>query len=285
MSYKSILVLASGVDPHPAIEVAAWLAAEHDAVTHVLPVYPDLAAELAASSMVYGVGAPPQTFDAVAELSEVWQTAIETACAKAAIDADLVLAKGPDGPRLILEPHHRLVWTAIERACVLADLVVMSGMGPGLDQSRQFELMEEVLMRQRRPLLIVKGTPEQLTGPAAIAWNGKIEAARAVQGAAPMLGGASDLFALYHLEANDAAKASTLDLINYLKLHDLGSAAVETLTGEDIGDAILTTAQSRGAGLLVAGAYGHSRLREYVFGGVTRTLLEAVDGPSLLLAH
>ena len=56
-----------------------------------------------------------------------------------------------------------------------------------------------------------------------------------------------------------------------------------SFTDGDLGEAILDA--SKGADLIVAGAYGHSRLREFVFGGVTKTLLHAVDGPSLLLAH
>jgi len=51
----------------------------------------------------------------------------------------------------------------------------------------------------------------------------------------------------------------------------------------NIGERLLQGAQ--GVDLLVAGAYGHSRLREFVFGGVTRTLLAATDGPAMLLAH
>jgi nucleotide-binding universal stress UspA family protein len=50
-----------------------------------------------------------------------------------------------------------------------------------------------------------------------------------------------------------------------------------------VGERLLQGAE--GIDLLVAGAYGHSRLREFVFGGVTRTLLSATDGPALLLAH
>ena len=47
----------------------------------------------------------------------------------------------------------------------------------------------------------------------------------------------------------------------------------------------MTATQERGADLLVMGAYGHSRVREYLFGGVTRYFLEQVAGPALLLAH
>ena len=60
-------------------------------------------------------------------------------------------------------------------------------------------------------------------------------------------------------------------------------ATIDIDEADDVGEAILDS--SKGADLIVAGAYGHSRLREFVFGGVTRSLFQAVDGPSLLAAH
>ena len=64
----------------------------------------------------------------------------------------------------------------------------------------------------------------------------------------------------------------------------MGRALVNDIEDSgDLGEAILDA--SKGADLIVAGAYGHSRLREFVFGGVTKSLLRAIDGPSLLLAH
>ncbi len=57
---------------------------------------------------------------------------------------------------------------------------------------------------------------------------------------------------------------------------------IDELEGS-VGERLLQGAE--GVDLLVAGAYGHSRLREFVFGGVTRTLLAASDGPAMLLAH
>ena len=52
----------------------------------------------------------------------------------------------------------------------------------------------------------------------------------------------------------------------------------------DMGSALIAVAEREGAGLLVAGAFGRTRLREFIFGGATRTLLHG-DGPSLFLAH
>ncbi|WP_296816618.1 universal stress protein [Brevundimonas sp.] len=285
MSYKSILVLALGRHDEPAIHAGAWLAAEHDAVAHVLPVYPDLAADFAATATAFGGAAPPGAFDAAAEIAEENQSRIDAACFAAAAGADIVLGAGEESPRLISHPYERRVWASLERACVLADLAVVSGEILGKEHERTVQFVEEVLMRQRLPLLIARGSPDQLSGRAVIAWNGRIEAARAVRAALPLLGGCSDIDIVGHGDNGDPARPSMDQLSDFLKLHGVGSADILALAGDDPATAILTACQTKQAGLLVAGAYGHSRLREFVLGGVTRALLEAEDGPSLLLAH
>lgn len=285
MSYKSILVLAFGKADGPAIEAGAWLAMEHGAVTRVLPVYPDVAAELAATAAAFGGGVPPGAFQAASEIGEACQARIESACFSASAATDVEQGPGEGAPRLILLPYDRAVWSAIERACVLADLVVFSGQLLDLERERSFQLIEEVLMRQRRPLLVVRGKPEDLAGPAVVAWNGRGEAGRAVAAALPLLGGASAILAVHHPDAAADGGASIAALSDYLKLHDVGACETRQLSGPDADQAILAACHETGAGLLVAGAYGHSRIREFVLGGVTRSLLGAGDGPSLLLSH
>ena len=77
-----------------------------------------------------------------------------------------------------------------------------------------------------------------------------------------------------------------IDPLNaYLKLHGVGAGVAMLVEGEDEGATLMAAAEGKQAGLLVAGAWGHSRLRETVFGGATRGFLRGKDGPSLLLAH
>jgi nucleotide-binding universal stress UspA family protein len=62
-------------------------------------------------------------------------------------------------------------------------------------------------------------------------------------------------------------------------------AEVQTITATgDVGTLLLGGAKAAGAEILVAGAFGHPRLQEFIFGGTTRSLLHA-DGPSLFLSH
>ena len=285
MSYKSMLVLASGFETDLAIDAGAWLAAEHEAVTRVLPVYPDLAAELAATGVAFGGVAPPAAFDAAEEFSRARQQQIEQSCQSAVQAADIATGEGSGGPRLILAPYARPIWRAIERASALADLVLVCGRSLTSEPVRGRELVEEILMRQRLPLLIVRGPPESLASAAAIAWNGSIEAGRAVRSALPLFGGAPSLDVMTHSDGGARDASPVLALSEYLQLHDVGSPNHLTLSGEDPAEAIIGECRRRGVGVLVAGAYGHSRMREFVLGGVTRSLLQVEDGPSLLLAH
>jgi nucleotide-binding universal stress UspA family protein len=284
MSYKSILVLASGFETDLAIQAGAWLAAEHEAVARVLPVYPDLAAEMAATGIAFGGIAVPAAFDAAEEFSRARQQQIEASCESAARGADIVLGEGSGGPRLVLAPYVRSIWKVIERATALADLVLICGRSLISEPVRGRELVEDILMRQRQPLLIVRSSPENLASAAAVAWNGSSEAGRAVRAALPLFGGATGLDVMIH--SKDGGQVAAVNgLSEYLQLHDVGAPNHVILGGDDPAEAIVSECRKRGVGVLVAGAYGHSRMREFVLGGVTRSLLQVEDGPSLLLAH
>jgi nucleotide-binding universal stress UspA family protein len=87
------------------------------------------------------------------------------------------------------------------------------------------------------------------------------------------------------LAAEERDAAAPEKLIEYLGLCGIkGAEAVNVPRGRE-GPPLVDAARHAGARLLVAGAYGHSRLREWVFGGATRSLIEAADGPHLLIAH
>jgi len=127
----------------------------------------------------------------------------------------------------------------------------------------------------------------RLGGLAAIAWDGSAQAGRAVRAALPLLAMAESIHVLQcvtHLD-RQAGDPDIEPLNAYLTLHGVGTGVATSVEGEDEGDALLAAAQARRVGLLVAGAWGHSRLRELVFGGATHSFLRRAEGPSLLLAH
>jgi nucleotide-binding universal stress UspA family protein len=143
-----------------------------------------------------------------------------------------------------------------------------------------------------RDLVFVAGTPVLAvpTGAAAapakrvlVAWNGSREATRAVRDALPLL------------KSADSVQVSVIDppdgraigdgLATLLARHGVAVLVQESLAhGTDVGAMLLEQARTGGADLIVMGAYGHSRFREWVLGGATETVLEEARLP-VLLSH
>jgi nucleotide-binding universal stress UspA family protein len=123
-----------------------------------------------------------------------------------------------------------------------------------------------VTMPTGRPILVVPSTGPFLdTGKhVLVAWNGSAEAADAVLRGMPLIADADRVVA-------------------YLKRHGIDPEVRQTdIAGADVGTAILKAAQDVDADLIVMGAFGHSRLREWVLGGATRTVLDYMNVPVLM---
>ncbi|MBW8304444.1 MAG: universal stress protein, partial [Brevundimonas sp.] len=199
--------------------------------------------------------------------------------------ADLAFGGGEGGPRLSVLTRGLRPALALSRHAALADLVVIAQ--DGLEIGAVEELLGQALIGDRAPVLIARGDPDRLSGPAAIAWDGSPQAGRAVRAALPLLAMASAIYVLQCVNSLDRqATDPDIDLLNaYLKLHGVGAGVATLVEGGDEGATLIAAAEGKQAGLFVAGAWGHSRLRETVFGGATRSFLGRKDGPSLLLAH
>ena len=287
MSYKLIMALAGG-GPEDAgtLAFAAALAVQHGAVAHVLPIHPDAAVDLVALGLTLGAPLSPEVTHSLSEAQGDCQRRIDTVARDAATAVDLVFGDGAGGPRMIVHPHSVTPAGELARAMVLADLVVI-GQGYLRGPGRDGRVLGQVLLDQRAPLLIARGKPERLAGRVAIAWDGSPEAGRAVRGALPLIAMASELLLLQcpkGLDPTDPAPEMA-PLNAYLHLHGVGTGRPVPVTGPSAEDALVKGAHDHDVGLLVAGAWGHSRLREAIFGGATRAFLDDVDGPSLLLAH
>ena len=286
MSLKNILALASaGAGDASALAFAADLAAQHDAVVEVLPVYPDSAADMIALGMALGASLSHQAVEELAAAEQELQHRIEEAAKRAANEADVVYGRGEGAPRLLVLARGLRPAIALSRQAALADLVVVAQ--KALESASTRDLVGQALLADRAPILVARGDPGRLAGPAAIAWDGSPQAGRAVRAALPLLAMASAIHILQCVNGLDPqAGDSDIGPLNaYLKLHGVGAGEAILVEGEDEGMALLTAAEAKQAGLLVAGAWGHSRLRETVFGGATRSFLHRADGPSLLLAH
>ncbi|MER9654793.1 universal stress protein [Mesorhizobium sp. M0152] len=130
-----------------------------------------------------------------------------------------------------------------------------------------------------RPVLIAASNVEHVMAKTVlVAWKDTREARRAIADALPFLATAKEVVvATIDTDRDESVRDSLADVAVFLEHHGI-KARTELIVGEADGDRLLTFARSIHADLIVSGAYGHSRLREWAFGGVTRTL---IDGSSI----
>lgn len=175
----------------------------------------------------------------------------------------------------------------LARLARITDLVVLGQIKPedsrsGLD----WTLIESVLFASGRPILLVPfiGALGSLGETVLIGWNGSREATRAVHDALPLLVRARAV-TLLSIDAPDNQVVSGADMAAHLTRHGVPVKAAQTVSaGLGISDVLLSYGSDMGADLIVAGGYGHSRLREVVLGGATRGLLRHMTMP-VLLSH
>lgn len=170
------------------------------------------------------------------------------------------------------------------RRAGLSDLVVLGSCEP-LSRRGPALLTGDVILRARTPVLVVPPQTKRFDcgGPAVVAWDGSPEASRALRGAVPLLARASAVTLVTIGEYDKAFDLPPIEGAEYLSRHGIGCEMSEVpLRGGSIGEALAEAAVSHGAAYLVMGAYGHSRLFETLWGGVTRHLL--TDPPIPILA-
>jgi nucleotide-binding universal stress UspA family protein len=168
----------------------------------------------------------------------------------------------------------------------LHDLVVLES--DGKDTSEFIaEDIGTILVALGRPVLLLPERPVAELGRAiAVAWKDAPEAARALTASAPILAKADRVVILGVGEdeaAHEADKARVEAVAANLRWSGVtAEARYLTLGSQIVPDALFAAARAEGADMMVMGGYGHSRLREWVFGGVTRRVLEDTPMPVLL---
>lgn len=171
-----------------------------------------------------------------------------------------------------------------------SDLVVVSQNNfSEFDPSLVSDLPEYVTLHSVRPVLIVPHAgPADFTGNRIlVAWDGSMEATRAITNAIPFLKRAKSVtVALFNPSAqlDVHGELPGTDIGLYLARHGIAIEVLQQETEADIGSALIKLASDHGYDLIVMGAYGHSRFREIMLGGVTRTVLGQMSVP-ILMSH
>jgi len=171
-----------------------------------------------------------------------------------------------------------------------SDLVVISQTSPEDVLPRlPSDFPEFVLLNGARPVLVVPaaGVKDELGKRVTVAWNGSANAVRAITSAIPLLRHAEQVAvvvfnadAVPDLHGEDPGA----DIALYLARQGVKVEVTSVSAPDDDGAALLSFAADKGSDLIVMGAYGHSRLREILLGGATRTALSASSIP-LWMAH
>lgn len=173
----------------------------------------------------------------------------------------------------------------IVQCASLAD-VVIAGRHP---RQRDFNgpavtFLGNVLETIRTPLLIIGDEADSIDpfGAAVVAWNGSYEAANALRAAVPMLKLASRV-RLVKIEEQPQGRFPSTRALEYLSRHGVHAELCERIQfADEIGQEIVDQAVADRASYVVMGAFGHSRAGEFLFGGVTRSLLKACEVPLLM---
>jgi nucleotide-binding universal stress UspA family protein len=278
MGYRNLLV---HIDDSKAnarrLEAAIVLAQAHGA--HLAGIYaaiePSLPGNIAAE-------VPAQLLDGLREQVAERVTAAEAAFTevveRAGLSSDFRVAHCP-GSRVaeVVALHARY-----------ADLAILGQPEPEDGGEVDAEVPEDVVLGAGRPALVIPyiGAGKEIGKRVLIAWDGGREAARAVNDALPLLEKAESVAVLViNPSRGGHGEQPGADIALHLARHGI-TVEVQHIEVRDIstGNALLSRLADEDVDLLVMGAYGHSRLRQMVLGGVTRELFQQMTVP-VLMSH
>ncbi|MGE3874516.1 MAG: universal stress protein [Parvibaculaceae bacterium] len=280
MSFRTILANLNEVSNNETVlATAAALAREFQAAVTGLYVVP--------AARIY----PSARYEPIPEMFEAHRTHFDRQARSVSAAFASTFAGGSVHSRLGIElsPSPLICETVIEkgRTC---DLVLVSQTEMASRLGVELDFVPRVVMAAGRPVMVLPRESPLFAMPETvmIGWNGSREAARAVFDGLPILKRAKAVHLVWVDPPGERHKAQSVpgeDLVRSLKLHGIEVEA-ELLAGrgEDAGSVLLDRTASLGAGLLIIGAYGHSRLSEFILGGVTRTVLRRMRCP-VLLSH
>jgi nucleotide-binding universal stress UspA family protein len=172
-----------------------------------------------------------------------------------------------------------------------ADLLIVSQADVNApNSSAAMDEIQSVIFAAGRPLLLVPyaGKVKTLGKNIFVAWNASREATRAVTDALPLLQRAGKVTVMVVRPRADSRAHGDVpgaDIAAYLARHGVKvDVMAEEGEGIDVGELMLSRVADLGSDLIVMGAYSHSRLRQWILGGATRTMLESMTVP-VLMSH
>jgi len=287
--FKSILVPSIGFsNDSGALQLAHLFARLFDSHLDCLHVRQD-PVDLVSTASGYGV--PLGTQMIVTDLIEVLQEAdakrserskktYENFCTRESLCSDGVQHKthGPSASWMEKTGREGVVLTAVTR---VHDLVVLGNVGGGLGLASS--LAGDILLGGGRPVVLATDKVPDSFDTILIAWKDTAESARAVSASMPLLARANRVVIVQVAENKDTTSASSKALAESLRWHDIDVEVIFLAqTESSVFDSVMMTADVVNADLLVMGGYGRSRIGEFIFGGLTQSVLAAPKLPVFL---
>jgi len=277
MGYKDLLVvLDSAPDTQRRIDVAAALAEQFAA--HLVGLYPIPSPELPRRAGYADLAALEPIYhewcQRALEQAEVVRKAFEHQADLRGVESEWrVVVEGWEADPAL---HARY-----------ADLAILGQHDPENDETALSRPQpERITLASGRPILVVPyaGQFEKIGRYVLVAWNGSREAARAVADAMPILASAEAVTVLM-VDPQAGVDLPGADIALHLARHGVKAQVERTVSADvPIAEVLLSRAADLGADLLVMGAYGHSRVRELLLGGATRSILASMTIP-VLMSH
>ncbi|MEP0232868.1 universal stress protein [Roseibium sp.] len=276
MALKDIVTIVDLSGSQPAAKYAIDLAAKNDAhVTGLSIAFEPVVPAFAAAPMPvdYVQAAHEQAVGAAKDAQKGFDELARLAAVKTESRVADILTGGP------LE--------GLLQHCRTTDLVVLGQENPDAPEPMRELLIETVLFESGVPVLVVPyiGVAQSEAKNVVIGWDGSSTATRAVHAALPMLDKAEKITVLVvEKNVNDDIQPGA-EIATYLARHDL-DVTIDVISDPQtrIADTLLNYVSDNGNDLVVMGGYGHSRMREFLFGGATREILQAMTVP-VLMAH
>jgi nucleotide-binding universal stress UspA family protein len=283
---KSILVPATGSDTDDVVITSALaLARAFGAHLDFLHVRADAAAMVAAmaadGSGAMITGLVDQIEKEADQREEQAKAVFQRFCAREGLLVGEA-ALGQPGPsaQWVRQVGDEPYWVAEYGRTV--DLVVLGR--PAGVRGGSFDTIERALLESGRPVLIAPAGPlAAIPETIVIAWKSSPEAARAVTAAMPLLATAKQILVLTVAEEHGLSDEAGARLATNLGRHGLPVSARHLQPAASGAADTLLAAAATEAAMVVMGAYGHSRLREWVFGGFTQHVLRGAKVPVLMM--
>ena len=270
MSWARIMApLAGAAIDRPLLELASVLAKGFDAELACVHAPADMADLMPWMGEGFMGGVQVTALESLKEAAVEGHHAVET------------LVRDLGYPRCKAISLDSPVWAGLAVEGRLSDVIVFDsnaarGKGP------LAEAFQQMIADEQRPVVVAR-PGLKVGGTVLVAWDGGKEASRAMRTSLPLLQKASSVVVAGAPAAS--SRAFELErLVAFLAARGV-TATTKVLEGSsDAAGLLLGAARDVGADFLVAGAFGHPRLQEFIFGGTTRSLLNS-DGPSLFLSH